>query len=405
MNLSRTTLALLLLSSSSAFASDFFLPTINASGLGTAYAGWTAEASDASTGFSNPAGLTRIDHPEILVTGIAVKGRAQIKGTTTLGSGKSNTSIGGFIPSYYFSQPLTSRLVFGFGTATPFALGTYYGKDSLVRYSATLSRITVMDLVPSIGFKINDQWSVGAGLDFERLGYLSHLMVQGTSPDSESQNHLYSWGYGWHAGVLYQLSPQSRFGFSVNSPVVFHAVGTSTFFTPGPTYHNGHLRANTTLPGFAQVGFAHDISPRTTLLGTVFYTHWSTLQKFTMQNVSTPAGYMNISVPFNYHDTFDYSLGLNFKATEYLILKTGVQLMNKPSNNRDRNVSDTTNNSTLIAFGAHYQHSKKMALDVGYAHNFIKDARVRQSTPAASINGKATTSDDILGVQATWDLS
>lgn len=42
--------------------SDFNLPFVNTSGLGVAYADWATAASDASTAYTNPAGLVKLAH-------------------------------------------------------------------------------------------------------------------------------------------------------------------------------------------------------------------------------------------------------------------------------------------------------------------------------------------------------
>jgi len=396
--------ALLFVLCSNIFASDFNMPTINASGLGTAYAGWAADTDDASTAYANAAGLTSIHSSQLVLTGIGVKGFSQFKGRSNIGSGTATSSIGGLIPSYYFTKPLFPNFVFAIGTATPFAFGTNYAKDSLVRYSATLSKITVSDFVSSIGFKINEQFSIGGGVDLERLAYLTRSMVPGTVPDSETHNHLYGWGYGWHLGLRYKINPNSRVGLNVISPVMFHARGNSTFYTPTIAYRNTYQRSNIMLPAMVQLGISQVLTDRMTLLGTVFYTRWSVLDKLTLKHVTTPGGQVSVTVPFNDHDTFDYSLGLKFKANDALTLKTGLQIIGKSSNDQTRTVADTTSNSRLISIGAHYQASKSLSYDVGYAHNFIHPVIINHKAGTLYAIGKAYTSDDVVGMQATWNL-
>lgn len=51
-------------------ASDFSLPFVSVSGLGNAYSGWAADAYDASTTYTNPAGLVKIKSPQLIIAAV-----------------------------------------------------------------------------------------------------------------------------------------------------------------------------------------------------------------------------------------------------------------------------------------------------------------------------------------------
>ena len=65
-----------------AAASDFSLPFINAAGLGDAYADWATSANDASTAYSNPAGLVKLQHQQIVFAPLGLIGNTKFTGTT-----------------------------------------------------------------------------------------------------------------------------------------------------------------------------------------------------------------------------------------------------------------------------------------------------------------------------------
>src|SRR5689334_20427874 len=144
MKLSRLSLALTLIGlSTQAFASDFNLPFINAAGLGTAYADWATSASDASTAYSNPAGLSKLTSQQFVLAGIGIQGNTRFTGSSltppypyfapvTL-TGSAGSKIGAFIPSFYYALPINDMFTVAFHETAPFALGTTYAKDSIVR--------------------------------------------------------------------------------------------------------------------------------------------------------------------------------------------------------------------------------------------------------------------------------
>jgi long-chain fatty acid transport protein len=395
-----------------ALASDFSLPFVSISGLGNAYAGWAAEAYDASTTTTNPAGLVKIKKPQLIVAALDVTGHTQFEGTATTPftsqTGIATATAGGFAPLIYFATPLSEKVFFGFGINGPFGLGTNYPKNSIVRYAATRSQILDVDLSPSLGIKINDKFSIGLGFDAQRLSITLKNMYGpplSMPTDSEGQNHLAGWGYGWHGGVLYQLMPATRMGLSFNSQTMFHTTGDSEVFGPTGELRTTNQRASTPLPARTQVSIYQDINPKWSVMGSVFYERWSTINQIILRNTMIPGGMtVPVTIPFQYHDTFDYALGTNYKFNEKLLLRTGFRYFNTPSNNRDRSVPDPVGRMILLGIGAHYQQNLHVGYDIGYAHDFFKRTVINFVTPVATVVGNSTMGTDIFGLQVTWNI-
>lgn len=391
-------------------ASDFSLPFINGADLGNVYSGWAASANDASTAYANPAGLVRITQPQVVAAAVSVMGHTQFQGTsTTLVSsqtGVANGVAGGFGPLLYFAAPISKNVVIGFGANSPFGLGTNYRTDSIVRYAATRTKIVDVDLGPSIGVKINEKLSLGLGFDAQRLTATLNSMYGPpfSVPDAELQNHLTGWGYGWHGGVLYQFMPTTRAGISYNSQTMFHTTGDSEVFGNTGEIRTTNQKASIILPSRTQLSIYHELTPRWALMGTVFYDHWSSLNQVTLKNTMTPFGTLtSATIPLQYHDTFDYAIGTNFKATEKWMFKTGVQYFNTPSNNRDRSVPDPIGQMILVGLGAHFQQNCHLGYDIGYAHDFFQQTVINYVTPFNTVIGHSNTGSNVFSAQITVD--
>ncbi|QSP93566.1 outer membrane protein transport protein [Marinobacter salinisoli] len=78
----------------------------------------------------------------------------------------------GVLPSTGISiNPPGSKLTFGNAFYLPFAAGYYRDKDDPGRYQAqanALQRVTYLS--PTVGYEINDEWSVGAGIHLSHMG-------------------------------------------------------------------------------------------------------------------------------------------------------------------------------------------------------------------------------------------
>lgn len=406
--------------SGQATASDFNLPFINASDLGTAYAGWAAGVFDASTAFSNPAGLVQIDHNQMVFVGLGLLGNTEFTGRTIntilpfppfspeVGTAKSQ--LRALFPSFYLAFPINRCITFGFSQNAPFGLGTEYDKESILRYIATKSQIIVKDVSPSVGVRVTDKISVGFGFDIQHILFtLDHMFGPPLTPlDSESKNHFNGWGYGWHGGVLYQVLPCARIGFSYNSKVWFHTRGVSELFIPStPGYRSDEARAEPAFPARAQLGMYADLTPRWAVMGTIFYTHWGVLDKITLKNVVLPPfGQLDtINIPQDYKHTFDYSLGINFKASPKVVLRTGIQFMDAPSIAKFRSPADPIGEATIVGLGVHYYQNCHLSYDFGYGHAFFKRQLIDVVSPLVIVRGHTATQSNLFGIQINWNIT
>lgn len=328
-----------------ALASGFQLLTeYSTTEIGLAGAGGAAYAQDATTNFSNPAGMVNLKNPEFVAGGTVIDSSAQFNGqacggvTTVSPSGLpingcnlSSTSANGgttaFVPEFSYAMPITDRIYAGISVTAPFGLSTNYGDGTALRYQATQSKIETMDINPGIAFKFNDQFSLGAGISLQRMDATLNndfnllpnqtLVSSFTNPftgntfnttrqytDSSIKNTADDWGWGWNLGALYQFSPGSRIGLSYRSAVQHDLSGTSKFsggsgvqntppFTNPPFSYAGSyasyktdLSADIKLPATTTASFYQEINPKWAMLASVYYTQWSSIQNLTLKNVA-----------------------------------------------------------------------------------------------------------------------
>src|SRR3990167_11188999 len=98
-------LLLSLLLSPAIFAGAFQLWEENGAGTGDYHAGGAAEANDASAVFYNPAGLTRLQHQQIVASGVAIPTYLRFSGTVNDGITPltGNTNGGGYTWATHFA--------------------------------------------------------------------------------------------------------------------------------------------------------------------------------------------------------------------------------------------------------------------------------------------------------------
>lgn len=225
--------------------------------------------------------------------------------------------------------------------------------------------------------------------------------------DSRLENNLSGWGYGWHGVVLFDLMPTTRLGVSYNSKIAFTTTGHSTVTVPFVgMFRTSMQETKAALPSRAQITLQHDFTKRWTGMATAFYTNWRTFSQITMQNTETPTGEtLLVTIPFNYHNCFDYAAGASYKCTEKLLFRGGIQFMNTPSNNHDRGIADPVGSATIVTVGAHFQQTESLGFDVGVGHSFFNQMPVNLTTALTSLKGHTDTQTTAIGGQITWSIA
>lgn len=398
-------------------AAGFALSEQNASGLGNAYAGAAAVAEDASTIFFNPAGMTYLEGSQIVgalhlirTTGDFDNRNSQPAGVQPLGNEGGDFGSLASIPNFYYKQDINDQLKVGIGIGTPFGLKTDYDKNWLGRFQALKSELKTVNINPSLAWRLSEQWSFGFGISAMWAQAELTSAVNLGAIESTINNKGKDWGFGYNLGAIYQITPDTRLGLAYRSKVEQHLKGdarspfTALNGVPGSTL-NTDITADLTLPETLSLSSFSRLDDHWDLLADITWTRWSQFQTLSIlrdNGSNTLIG----STQEHWNNTLRYSVGLNYRYSDSIKLRTGVAYDQEAIDN-DRRTSRIPGNDRLwLSFGASWQYSPQTRLDAGYAHLFIKEASIYddQRTPVPSkglIDGKYDGSADILSLQFT----
>jgi long-chain fatty acid transport protein len=383
-----------------AHAAGFALIEQNASGLGNAYAGAAAVAEDASTVFFNPAGMTLLPDSQLVVAGHLIKPNMEFSGTVSPAIGGGQGGDAGdlaFAPNAYFAYRLTPDLHLGLGLNSPFGLKTEYDSDWIGRTQAIKSEVMTVNVNPSIAYKVNDAFSLGAGISLQRIDATLTNQVHPLANTSLIEIEGDDYGWGFNLGGLWQFTPNTRVGVAYRSEIDFTLEGSAAV-TNFPLVPSGPVTADITLPDSASLSLFHKLSPKWDLLADVTWTGWSDFDKLAIYRTS---GALLSSTPENWEDILRYSVGATWHMSEKLSLRGGVAYDEAPVSDVDRTPRIPDGARTWIAFGGQYRLSKQGALDFGYAHLFVNDPGLQSAAGGTTLNGEYDSQVDILSAQYT----
>lgn len=139
---------------------------------------FAAQADDPSAVFYNPAGLTQQRGYQLSASTLFIGGRYEYRSPS---GGHFTGDVGGtvFIPpptNFYvtasldklgqsFGTKLLDQFALGFGVNSPFGLGINWPNTVPFSSVTTFAALPLVDVKPTIAYKVNDYLSVGAGLD------------------------------------------------------------------------------------------------------------------------------------------------------------------------------------------------------------------------------------------------
>jgi long-chain fatty acid transport protein len=188
----------------------------SAVGMGNAF---TAQADDPSALHFNPAGMTQLPGVQNLFGTSLIGGTTQYTSPTGQQvTGDRNGSIAWPPPGHiYITANLKDLGISAFGNLTagiglnnPFGSLTRYPNDGPFRTAVTFTTLPLLDIKPTLAYKLNDQLSIGLGADIYTF---SGLFGEG----QVEQRSVWPGGLGIPAGSAIELNgTDTTAGFNVS---------------------------------------------------------------------------------------------------------------------------------------------------------------------------------------------
>ena len=119
----------------------------------------------------------------------------------------------------------------------------------------------------------------------------------------------------------------------------------------------------------------------------------------TSTSAGGPAGATFTTLAFNWKDTWRFSVGANYRVNDAIKIRMGVAHDETPTNDATRTPRLPDQDRTWVAVGLQYRVPRAGVLEIGYAHEFIRDASVNVALGASNLVGKFKSRADILSLQ------
>lgn len=372
-----------------AHAGGLYMYEIGTNDLGFAGAGTAARAEDASTVYANPAGMTRLEGNRMsaglqaLYGGVDYKVSDQGFLQQNAGGGSPGNIIG-WLPggSAFYSHSLSNDLKVGIGLYGNFGLALDYGKSWAGRNLVDTTTMMAMTLQPTVAYRLNERWSVGAGLTANYgIAKLDRLQpVTGAKLDQSDHD----WQYGARLGVMFEPSATTRIGAVWTSKVEydfdFDRTATRRAIIGGTRTRTFAAEAGVNAPQQFMTSVFQQLSDRWALTGNLGWQDWS---RYSRNDLETSNGTVTSSLRLR--DTWHVALGARYQYSASTRVNAGVAY-DSSWYKHDSQASFALPSSESWRFGLGVQYTLSPKSELGLAAEYLRGGDMRD--PSQLIGGK-----------------
>jgi long-chain fatty acid transport protein len=440
------------------FAAGFALQENSASGLGNAYAGGAAAAEDASTVWSNAAGMARLGSGQAVGVLNLIQPSLKFRNANSvaaaqqpLGNEGGDAGSLNIVPNFYVTMPIDKQWSVGVGVNAPFGLVTEYDNGWIGRFQGLKSEIKTINVNPAVSWKVTDNVAIGLGASYQHIdatftsnvnysaALLSAAAQSGIAPGSPTFNAIAQataglqsnaevtgsdHGWGWNLGILVDLTPDHRIGAQYRSAINYNVSGDATFNNPAvPAFveplatgvntrflYDSGVTSRIKLPEIVNISYFGKLNAQWDLMADLQYTGWGSIQQLSFTRSD---GSPLQSTPENFDDAWRIAVGTNYRHDSKWMFRGGVAYDQSPVQDAYRTVRLPDADRTWLTLGAQYRFNPSLWLDVGAAYLWVRSASIDDigstnlgNPPSAAQNGRVNGSYDnstvVLSAQLTY---
>jgi long-chain fatty acid transport protein len=387
--------------------------------------------TDASTAFYNPATLTLHNGIQIgLGAGFpqynySDSGSKDAVGGPMHGGTSTDTGIW-LVPGVFAVWPVDQRFSAAVAVTSPFGESTGYEPRWVGRYFVTNVKLHTVDVGLALAGKITDDWSIGAGLDWQhaRLTRTSAidfgsicfgtvgpaicpslgLLPQAADGRAQLSGNSDAWGY--NVGLLYSVPEIIRIGLTYRSKVSHDFRGTASFDVPSVAapllasfaFQNTGASSSLVFPESISLGAAYQATENVALYCSLTWTRWSRIDRFVVQ-FDNPAQPAQQERP-GWNNSIRGGIALDYRLNDKLTLSSGIAYDPSPMPADRRQAILPESDTLVVGAGATWNVSTDVYVVAAYNLYFQHHAGIEEKAPAAG-RLRGTYSNRLQGLRLT----
>jgi long-chain fatty acid transport protein len=359
--------------STSAFAAAFQFYELGTPVIGTAAVGQAVEASDASTAYFNPAGMTNLYRSQYMLGSQIILPYtyfSQSSRTTIMGD--NGGSAGALTPgmSLFYVYNFSPCFKAGFSFVSPYGGAQTYNDGWAGRYEVQSVLFYTLNLNPSIAYQINDWAAIGLGASIEYANLRESVALPTPIPGVDGQVIVKADNFapGLNVGLLFKPTATTKIGIAYRSRITHHLHGDITFlrlpFTPSAT-------TSMVMPQNVIVSASQTLADKFVLLGELGWSAWSSMK----DSVIHVDG-LSATTLLNWSDTYRVGLAGQYHFNHALTLQAGASFDSSPTSAARRTPDLPVDRQIRVGAGLLYTLTSAAKLGFSYEYFNLGNANI-----------------------------
>jgi long-chain fatty acid transport protein len=396
--------------STQAWSAGFQLNEFSSSGLGRAYSGEGAIADDAGNASRNPALIMMFDRPTFSAGAVYIDPDVNISGKspyTGRSTNADNIAPTAWVPNAHFVMPINEQFGWGASVTSNYGLATEFNDSYIVGEYGGKTDLKTVNLNLSGAYRLNDSWSFGLGFNavyadakIERYSGEMTAALPKVSPKIASMEGD-EWGYGWNAGILYELDKDNRWGLTYRSEVKIDFDGdyksgirSQANGLPGAGVTFPWGTTNTTVPGALTLNLPemwelsgyNRVAPQWAVHYSIAYTSWSQFQELKATGTN---GQTLFYKEEGFRDSYRLALGTTYYMDKNWTFRTGIAYDDSPVPADKRSISIPDQDRLWLSAGTTYAFNEDASIDIGASYMHGQNVTIKEGPYTFESEGKA----------------
>lgn len=363
---------------------------------------FAARASDPSAIYFNPAGLS-FQGTSIYLGTTLITPKVSFFGPTNYSMNTETKMVDQtFTPiNVYGTFQITDDFHAGIGVNNPYGLGTEWPAGWIGQYVSQKIDLQSFFITPTIAYKLNDQLSIGVGVNYVIGGVKMKLAssIPFNSPPPIATLDLKATGIGFNGGIIYKLMPDLSIGASYRSAVKLDATGSASF---DPNYAvlnlpTGDAAASIELPATGFLGVSYKLMDDLEIEADYQYVGWSSYKELKIEFKADPT--KNKVSPKNYENTYILRFGAEYTMGD-LQIRGGYLYDRTPVLTKydEPLLPDANRNGFTVGLG--YNLTKNLMVDATYF--FLKFDQRKAENTVIAFDGTYNSSATLIGINVGY---
>ncbi|STX44820.1 long-chain fatty acid transporter [Legionella donaldsonii] len=371
----------------------------------------TAVVNDATAAYYNPAALTLLSKFQLIALGSVASFHTHFTGQSIQSAtgftqfGHSAAKTNYYLPSFYAGLPTKNKVTFGVAVLSN-SFNRNIEEHSILRYAQSGNSIQDIDVVPALGLKLNEFFSVGIGVSLSHVNFILKPISGFPSlniPDAQNHNEASSYGLGGDIGFLLKPNKATLIGFNYRSSVTYRFSGRSVL-AGNPDIVSNDYSFTFWTPARGVLSINHFVTPSLGFIGTVQRIQWSLFNEIDIHGIAARLGsepiILNAKVPYHFRDTWLFTIGSHYRITPKWVIRVAANYNQTPGNSH---YQITTGNGIIAGASMGYDLSKMITIDGSFAHAFIQNQTINIITGRNFIHGENKASRNAFSLKLTFN--